>query len=225
MINIVYTNHRCKDVFKLFKSQHDLNCTLPLFTISDYEGEYIYDENTPYYTHWVNALESIDDEYFIYNQEDFILYDKVDIDKLNFLKQVLELNPQYSFIRLIKSGNNLPEIELSPNLYPIGYNSFPLYSMQATIWRKDKFIQLYNNTQQNKWFECNIYEQACRDLSIEGMYYYNNEPKRGNHYDSSIYPYIATAVVKGKWNITEYTPELSPLFEKYNINPEERGTV
>ena len=60
--------------------------------------------------------------------------------------------------------------------------------------------------------------------NISGLYYYDNEKKRGeNHYDSSIYPYIATALVRGKWNITEYEEDLSGLIKNYNININERG--
>jgi nucleoside-diphosphate-sugar epimerase len=35
MINIVYTNSKCQDVFNIFKSQHDRYSKLPLFVISD----------------------------------------------------------------------------------------------------------------------------------------------------------------------------------------------
>jgi hypothetical protein len=60
--------------------------------------------------------------------------------------------------------------------------------------------------------------------NISGLYYYNEEPKRGgNHYDSSIYPYIATALVKGKWNLSEYKKELGTLLEQYNIDKDLRG--
>ena len=95
--------------------------------------------------------------------------------------------------------------------------------MQATIWRKDRFIELYNAAKQEKWFECEAYETACRNLRIEGLYYYNNEPRRGGHHDSSIYPYIATAVVRGKWNLKEYRNELEPILQSFNIDPQERG--
>ncbi len=224
MVNIVYSHSNCKDVLKIFRSQHTKHCNLPLHIISDYEGEYIYNDDDPYYKHWVNHLPQIPDDYFIYNQEDFILYNDVDIDKLLYLQKVLELNPRYSFVRLIKSGINLSNQEIGPNLYEVGLKSFPLYSMQATLWKKDKFIKLYETTKQEKWFESEVYEKACFNLPIEGLYYYDNEPKRGgNHYDSSIYPYIATAVIKGKWNFKEYKKELQPLLIKNKINPTLRG--
>ena len=52
------------------------------------------------------------------------------------------------------------------------------------------------------------------------------EKKRGMyHYDSIVFPYICTAIVKGKWNMNEYQNELDKLFGEYNINPFERGIV
>ena len=69
--------------------------------------------------------------------------------------------------------------------------------------------------------EANI---ACKKY-CGGILYYNDETKRGmHHYDSSIVPYIASAIVKGKWNISEYPTELPPLLQKYNININKRGS-
>ena len=53
-----------------------------------------------------------------------------------------------------------------------------------------------------------------------------NENRRGSlHYDSSVFPYIATAITKCKWNYNQYKVELDNLFEQYNINPFERGIL
>jgi hypothetical protein len=53
-----------------------------------------------------------------------------------------------------------------------------------------------------------------------------NEIKRGvYHCDSIVFPYIATAINKGKWNTSEYKKELDILFKEYNINPNMRGEV
>ena len=50
------------------------------------------------------------------------------------------------------------------------------------------------------------------------------ERKRGMyHCDSIVFPYIATAINKGKWNYNEYQKELDILFLEYNMNPFERG--
>jgi hypothetical protein len=43
------------------------------------------------------------------------------------------------------------------------------------------------------------------------------------HWDSGIYPYIATAIVKGKWDYECYSSELEDILSKYGINPDIRG--
>ena len=59
---------------------------------------------------------------------------------------------------------------------------------------------------------------------MKGCYYYNNEKKRGSlHFDSSIFPYIATAVCKAKWNLKQYPLVLSKALEEYNIDYSLRG--
>jgi hypothetical protein len=56
--------------------------------------------------------------------------------------------------------------------------------------------------------------------------HYDNELKRGgNHYDSNVYPYIATALVKGKWIISEYSDQLTKLLINYNIDQNKRGIL
>ena len=59
---------------------------------------------------------------------------------------------------------------------------------------------------------------------MKGVYHYDNENKRGlNHFDSSVYPYVATALVKGKWNLSEYKKELGDILESKNIDINQRG--
>jgi len=67
--------------------------------------------------------------------------------------------------------------------------------------------------------------KTCRELGIQGLVCYHGEPKRGKyHHDTSVFPYIATALVKGRWNVSEYREELEPLLVEYNIDEHHRGT-
>ena len=45
-----------------------------------------------------------------------------------------------------------------------------------------------------------------------------------HHWDSSIYPYFATAIVKGKWYTSDY-PHLREVLQDYNIDVSLRGEV
>jgi len=62
-------------------------------------------------------------------------------------------------------------------------------------------------------------------LNLKSCYYFESkEDKRGLfHWDSNIYPYIATAVVKGKWDYECYPEELDKLLHDYGIDPDIRG--
>ena len=44
------------------------------------------------------------------------------------------------------------------------------------------------------------------------------------HWDSKTYPYIATAIVKGKWNLSEYQSELGFILNSNRVDLSARGT-
>jgi len=228
---ILYTNSKCKDIWQIFYDQNQKYYQGDVYVITDsndflnvpQEKIYQYKQEEPYYKAWINALKKFNLKTFIYLQEDFILYDAAKTNILLKYHDYLINNDKYSFVRLIKSGHNLSNNRIYENLFEIGWNSFPLYSMQPSIWKTEAFIKLYEQAKQEKWFECEEYETPCKDLNIYGLYHFNNENARGGHFDSSVYPYIATAIVKGKWNISEYEKELVPLFLKYNVNTHQRG--
>jgi hypothetical protein len=82
------------------------------------------------------------------------------------------------------------------------------------------------NVNEPKWLETEKYRQYMSENKIKGLCHYDNEPKRGgNHYDSNVYPYIATALVKGKWIMSEYSNELTPILNSNNININKRGVI
>ena len=95
-----------------------------------------------------------------------------------------------------------------PNLV---FNSFSKFSIQPTIIRKDILLQIASNVGAlNIW----DFENAIVGSGMDFMARRGDEKRRGDyHYDSFVYPYVATAINKGKWNLIEYTEELNPIFE------------
>ena len=56
------------------------------------------------------------------------------------------------------------------------------------------------------------------------MVWQDGDKKRGMyHWDSSAYPYFATAIVKGKWSIDVYGEMLEKVLLENDINISERG--
>jgi hypothetical protein len=232
MIQVAYTNSNCSDLWDMFQTQNKKHTKIPLFMISNKEvnnvslsGFYKYDNKEPYYKVWVDALNNFGGEYFIYLQEDFFLYEDVNHEKINEYVEFLKNNPDYSFVRLIKSGS-LGDSKLTDTLYEIDYSNPFIFAMQATIWRTSDYIRLMEIVREEKWLETENYTKTMNSIRMKGAYHYNNEQKRGgNHYDTDVYPYIATVLVKGKWNISEYPNELKPIIEENKINLNIRGTI
>ena len=231
LIQVVYTNSNCNDVFIPFYGQNKKHCKLPLFVVSDYDinvvvdGFFKYSNNEQYYKVWVDALIKFGAEYFIYLQEDFFLYADVKEDILEIYKNQLE-SSDYSFVRLLKSGK-LGTKAIFNNLYEIESTNENIFSMQATIWKTVDYIKLMETAGSRGWLETDAdYRRIMTELNMKGLYHFDGEPKVGsNHHDSNVYSYIATAVVKGKWNYKEYQHQLGLILTKHNIDPYKRGLL
>ena len=87
---IAYTNSKCEDLWEMFITQNRLHCSMPLYMISDkkpdvfgYDDAHIYQNSDPYYKVWCDAAEKFGEDYFIYLQEDFILYADANQEKID----------------------------------------------------------------------------------------------------------------------------------------------
>jgi len=232
---ITYTNSAMEDVWPVYFGElhKNLDSCISSFVFSNktvdiYENKgtesVLYDNEDPYYKQYLNCLERVSQNYVIYAQEDFFLYNKVDHKKIIELKDILEYS-DYDYIRLIRAGYNTP-LKSSPyqNLYEVDMNTNDAFSMQITMWKKESLIKLYKDCKSIKWLESSDWNDSARSVGIKGLFYYNDEEKAGKyHYASSIYPYVCTGVNKGMWNVNEYKEFLYDMFQKYNIDPEERG--
>lgn len=230
MIQVVYTNSNCGDVFVPFLKQNKKHSNIPLYTVSDYDlvgdgivDTYKYGNDEPYYKVWADALTKFGSEYFIYLQEDFFLYDDVKEDVLEKYKEQLK-NSKYSFVRLLKSGK-LGNQKIFDNLYEIEPMNENIFSMQATIWKTEDYVRLMNTVKSPGWLETDAdYRYNMITMGMYGLYHYDGERKIGiNHHDSNVYPYIATAVIKGLWNYKEYGEILDKILVENNIDPNIRG--
>lgn len=187
----------------------------------------VYKEEMSYVDRLILALNEIDTEFVLISFEDMILYDKVDSDKIDRLIWLMSDYPEIFFIRLLKSGVYSEKPFNDEGLYYLMNSDF-LFSITPTIWNRKsliKFLTIYSGL--SVW---DLESVATNSLKhgFDGymLYHYNNEPKRGlNHHDSGIYPHICSAILKGKWNLSEYSNELKPIIEKYNIDVKLRGYV
>jgi len=179
-----------------------------------------YDDTKSYQDRFVSCLEQLDDEIILYHHEDMFLYDSPNIDYIKRLYWLIT-DKNYDFVKLIKTGVN-QGFEVGDNLYEMSNIPDDYFAIQPTLWNRKKLIDVYKNAGGNSIWQFELLAgQYCLDNNIKGIYCYDkiNDNGRGRHYDSSIYPYIATAVVKGKWNYKEYKNELKQIFNNNTYKP------
>ena len=235
---VTYTNSNCNDIWPVYFGQLDRYAgNIKSYVFSDKKPEkdfknhkfILYDNNEPYYKQYTKCLDSVSEDYVIYCQEDFIMYDFVNEAALaryiNFLN-----TSDYSFVRLIRSG--FTEIDhglkhIAEDIYDantLNPESFS-FQMQATIWLKSDMIKLYKQAKSPLWLEpAAPWKECIRDLGIKGSYCYNGEEQKGKyHWDTKVYPHIVSAVQKGKWNTLQYDGMILEILNEYGIDPTLRG--
>jgi len=183
-------------------------------------------------TQFISCIEKVPEKYCIFISEDYVLYDDVRTDLLERYRDVLDENKNLSFIKLVKGMDfGEPRYKNHDDLYRMS-NLFPyFYSQSASLWRTRDLEKIFKNTKDSHIAGQDMSQQleilanyTCQMLDIQGLYCYNGERKIGiYHHDNIVFPHIATALVKGKWNLSEYGDKLRPLLEKYGIDPQERG--
>lgn len=232
---ITYTTSKYSDVWNMHFGQlteHASN--IKSYAFSDKDSTSIwnhpthhlvtYDDADPYWKQYIGCLESVLENYVIYSQEDFILFSKINYEAIQRYVSFLE-NSKYDYVRLIRCGYQTPlDRHVVDDIYEVHMSTNDAFSMQATLWKKSSIKRLYEHVKSEKWLESESWNQGARDLGIKGTLIYNGEPKVGAfHYDSSVYPYVCTAINRGKWNVDQYPEVMKSMFKKYWVDPNIRG--
>lgn len=205
---IVHTNSDYYDVLELFlesSKKFELEKDFNFVFCSNKEipgyKTHVYFTMTSYEKRILDTITYISDDYIGLLHEDFIPIGKPDISKIEGSLAILKESKK-DFLRLIRSD----DVIINPykdNLYRTGK-----FAIQATIFKKRYLINYLGNFPDSSIWDL---EKKSKYFDTEGLFYFDNEPLRGLvHHDSSIFPYMATAIVKGKWN-TEYRKELLEL--------------
>lgn len=226
---VVYSHSSYSDSWSMFFGQIDeyfKNCRKYIFCDNDCslvpDGWTVvkYDENKPYNQRVASCLSEIDESQIIFHHEDMPLFLKPNLDLLNKYSDILQ-QEDIDFIKLLRGGTTSsdPKYKNYQNLYEIGDKKHYM-AIQPSLWKTKSLIKVYraSNVSSIREFE-NYASYVCYRDEIKGVYHYSGEPKRGAyHYDSSVYPYIATAISNGLWNTKEYKLELNKLFDKYSVD-------
>lgn len=179
------------------------------------------------------SLEHVKEQNVIWMQEDFVLYDKVEKQKIEMLNDFLN-NSDFSFVRLMKSGVFGGEsIDENLGIFEIPKHCAYLYCLQAAIWKKKDLLKLMSYYKPKNMMQAELQgSYSFLQLGFKGAYVYNNEKPRGNlHHDSSVFPYVSTALHGGshgrpaKWQTNIYPKILPRLINEYGIDINIRGEI
>lgn len=223
---IVYSHSSYSDVWPLIFGQiKKFHTTNPLYLFTNeksYNGvtSIYYDESLNYNNRVIQCLSQINDKTFLFLHEDMPLYKTPNYSILDEYVKLI-INGDLDSIKLIFAGNEVNPIpgKITPqysykNLTTTDCSHF---SIQPTLIKKDTLLDILERYPSDDLWELeskihisNYHPYIEQCTSLKGK-------QRGiHHFDSLVYPYIATAIVKGKWNFQEY-PELKGLLDIYNI--------
>lgn len=159
-----------------------------------------YKDDHPFGQQYLQGLSYVTTDYALPLLEDFILIGDVDVGAIE--RAIEACRPA---VRLIESGADYT------------------YSFQPTVWRTNALLSSYVQGRRfaTPW-ECELGLSANLPEQYRYVLPGCKGAPRGNHFDSTVFPYIATALTRGKWN-SEYADELKPLHQTYGIDAKIRG--
>lgn len=225
---VLYTHTDMKDVWPMVFGQ--IKKYLPDFKVyivtnADDDSiptefvKVIYDDTQLYTDRLQQALTQIPESVFLFFHEDMVLLDYPDKEMLELYTDII-LSKKARTIKLIYAGTTKAPSYIHPTLVS---NELSKFSIQPTIITKDTFKSILDMVGSRSIWDL---ESAISWNVGDFMAYLGTETKRGMfHYDSKVFPYIATAINKGKWNYTEYKQELDSLFAEYGVDINDRGFV
>ena len=205
--------------------------------IPNYFEQVIYDDRQSYSDRLLVGLKKIQEDRIFLEHEDMFLYDVPEVTQLIEYANCLKRNKvdffnfnRFDVIKLLDAGRYFSTKVRKKNiksLRRISRFSPWIFSIQPSFWLRDSLISLL---EENKglgiWDLENAAQRSIKKIGFRSATVKGDKGKRGlSHFDSSIYPFIATAVVKGKWNFSEYQEELKYILEESNISAHTRGFV
>lgn len=233
---LTYTHSSYLDGFALSRAQQDKH-------LGSFSAEYIaiengflrdssipenarvlkYDDTLSYTERLRSVVKNIDEDFVFFMHEDMPLLKTPVVEALLSAKELLTDHEQNAVVRMIRVGLglklNVDRPSRTPFFCKISRFSPWQFSIQPSLWKKSALITLLDDCQGLSVWDFEVQGQvAFRRLRLRGFQPITAGPRRGkHHHDSLIYPYVATAIVKGRWNSTEY-PELPQLIGSVDLS-------
>jgi hypothetical protein len=210
------------------------DCWLPFFTLfnkfwSDFEGKIYLNTETKSFKYknlniisvksnlrqgsWSEclkyAIDLIEEDSFIYMQEDYFLHSNVNNKLINKYFDFFK-NNNFDCLHLTDQCNDGPFIKetTNPNFWEIPKKTRYRASTQAAFWKKKSFINILRPWESGWDFEkfgSNRSNQTLQKIMCVNQDLHNIK-------SNQLIPYIFTGIIKGKWK-----NEVKDLFKNNNI--------
>jgi hypothetical protein len=177
-----------------------------------------YSETESYTKRLLSVLGQVKEEFVLFTHEDMPLIKTPVTNSFFEAMELLKSHPQNAVVRLTRVGPglnvNLERPSRLPYFIPVMPWSRWKFSVQPSIWKRKHLLELLRNVPSGSVWDFEVRGQAAFNaLKLRSFQPISAGKRRGkHHWDSLLYPYIATAVVKGRWNVMEY-PELECLIQ------------
>jgi hypothetical protein len=237
--NVLYTHTDYDDVWPAFFAQQEkfLGPLRENFIflnkysdkVPSHWTQVLYSDTASYTERLSHCLEQIDSEVILFQHEDMFLYATPNVSALTKILKLLSTSPsRLDYVRFIRGGRYFGSAIPGNWKFSRMFKLSPwLLSVQPSFWRREAMLKLVSELEgKNIWEFESAGQRVFRRLGIRGATINQKGTRRGKyHWDNAIYPFVATAIVKGKWNISEYRDVLEPILESSAIDPEIRGTT
>lgn len=196
-----------------------------------------YDSESCFTDQMISCLSSIEEEIILYANEDYILYGHPDLEFLSHLASLLKDYNDLSYLRFVYADieklATFTEVEDKSLLYIPSYSQL-CFSQTLSLWKTKDYLSIHEEGpkasigikgESEGHFEV-LAKPVCKDLNIQGAVVFNSRNKKRGifHYDSEAFPHVASALVRGRWNVSEY-PELEKILTENGIDTTIRGVV
>ena len=203
---------------KYAKGFHIIWCCDSLldYTLPDSWTLYIYDPSLPWGYRVRDCLETIESEYLIYIQEDWLLIDSMDPEKisccLNFMRK---FNCEFLMSYPHNTLDDIYEFEYEHYIFIRIFSHY----FQPGIWKKsllNEICSLGTALNQNENENCFNLSKDRNCFALYNTLHTNDMSTR-----SFFFPHMH-AIFQGKWTFFKY-PCLKALVEAYGIDTSTRG--
>ena len=213
--------HMCKPFIGEQKQYFPIECKKYFFYNKDVEIDpdyetLTYDDQIPYAQRLYNLLEQVPNEFVLISHEDMFFYNDVDMEMFDYYFQVLQANTQFAYLKLLRGG----ESQEPPKLFVQGIYKTPdsepyVFCVQPTVWKRTVLLSILSHCIKTNIWELEVEaSKFMKSNKIQTLFTFSPEDsKRGLfHWDNFYFPFVASALCKGRWNTSEY-PEIIHNFK------------